>query len=101
MPAWSDPLEIVKEAGGGCPSAFSFRRRFLTSLCFPLAFARLRVSATVALIAHHSNTAGIFQKLCLVMLGLSSWEIITQLAFDWSVISRKVLLGLLFHSSNK
>jgi len=31
----------------------------------------------------------IFQKLAMVMLGLSTWEIIIQLPFDWSIVSRK------------
>jgi len=34
----------------------------------------------------------IFRKLCLVILGLSTWEIINQLPFDWSIVSRKVCL---------
>ena len=32
----------------------------------------------------------IYQKISLVLLGLTTWEIIVQLPFDWSIISRKV-----------
>ncbi|KAF8302623.1 hypothetical protein DL93DRAFT_2102570 [Clavulina sp. PMI_390] len=30
-----------------------------------------------------------FQKLCLTLLGVGTWEIVTQLPFDWSIISGK------------
>ena len=43
-------------------------------------------------------SAEIFQKLVLAMLGLSTWEIITQLPFDWSIISGKVRLVLSSYS---
>ena len=36
----------------------------------------------------------ILTKLLLVELGWYTWEIIVQLPFDWSVVSRKVHLAL-------
>jgi hypothetical protein len=34
--------------------------------------------------------AEIFAKLLLVLLGVITWEVLSQLSFDWSIISRKV-----------
>ncbi|KAF8302625.1 hypothetical protein DL93DRAFT_465819 [Clavulina sp. PMI_390] len=39
--------------------------------------------------AELQKDAAAFQKLCLTLLGVSTWEIVTQLPFDWSIFSGK------------
>lgn len=41
----------------------------------------------------HWYAVVIQQKLCLVLLGLVTWEVVVQLPFDWSIISGEVRFG--------
>lgn len=97
MPDWSDPPEIAKDAG----EFFCFFLVPLLTLshrCFSRLPSSIFSNRAVSLGGCRWYAIGVFQKLLLVMLGLYTWEIIVQLPFDWSIISRKVRFGSLFLS---
>ena len=91
MPDWSAPAKILRTVGE------------LFSLCFA-AFARISVVTCehrwflfIFLQSRHCDglvvidiLIEVLRNLLLVILGLYTWEIITQLPLDWGVISRKV-----------
>jgi len=99
MPDWSNPHEIAKD-GGKFWSLCFVCTKFLTFFCL-FAYDCLHFLLhfpTITLDGRFWYPAEIFQKLIMVMLGWSTWEIIIQLPFDWSIISRKVRLVLSFYS---